>query len=303
MSAPRVSRFPAAAVIACLGLSCLINAHSHINYLIINGELFPGFNPKITTNPANTIGWFTTADDDGFVPPSNYSTPDIICHRAGAPPKAHVPVKAGDKIHIQWNGWPKSHQGPVMSYLASCAGQATGCADVDKNNLTFFKIDNSAPTFLNETGGPPGYWATDVLIASNNSWLIEIPPGLTPGPYVLRHEIIALHYAARPDGAQNYPQCFNLWVTGNDTSHSAVTADGVGDGQGTKPTLFYKSSDPGISINISKSMTTYQIPGPTVVSGAVPVPMKSQTLSLSRTTGIPVLVTGTSTIPFPVLTV
>ena len=302
MSAPIFSRFLAAVLIVCSGLWRLTSAHSHINYLIINGELFPGFNPKITTNPANTIGWFTTAADDGFVPPSNYSTADIICHRDGAPPKAHAPVKAGDKIHLQWNGWPKSHQGPVMSYLASCAGQLSGCATVNKNNLTFFKIDNSAPTFLNESGGPPGYWATDVLIASNNSWLIEIPPGIEPGPYVLRHEIIALHYAARPDGAQNYPQCFNLWVTGNDTAHAPAITEGVGEGQGTKPTSFYKAADPGISINISSSLITYQIPGPTVVSGAVPVPIKSQTMSLSRTTGIPVLVTGSSTVPFPAAT-
>lgn len=186
-----------------------------------------------------------------------------------------------------------------MSYLASCAGHETGCADVDKNNLTFFKIDNSAPTFLNESGGPPGFWATDVLIASNNSWLIEIPPGLAPGPYVLRHEIIALHYAASPGGAQNYPQCFNLWVTNNNTQQAALNADGVGDGQGSAPTAWYKATDPGISIDIYKTITTYQIPGPTVVSGAVPVPMKNQTLSLSRTTGIPVLVTGSSTVPFP----
>ncbi|KAJ9136888.1 Glycosylhydrolase family 61-11 [Pleurostoma richardsiae] len=256
--------------------------------------MYRGFDPKSKENPANVVGWSTTAADDGFVPPSNYSTPDIVCHRAGAPAEAHMPVKPGDKIHIQWNGWPQSHKGPVLSYLAPCG--STGCAGVDKTNLKFFKIDNSAPTFLNDTGGPPGFWATDVLIASNNSWVLEIPPVLAPGPYVLRHEIIALHYAARPDGAQNYPQCFNVWVAGDGVSAAGST---VGQGQGGVATGFYKPSDPGISIDIYRTISTYAIPGPTMVSGAAPVPMASQHVGQLAGPGTPVLVQETTTVPFP----
>lgn len=298
-------------------------AHSHIDYVLVNGISYPGFIPQLgSQNPADVVGWSTTATDDGFVPPSNYTTPDIICHRNGAPPRAHVPVAPGDRIHFQWNGWPESHDGPVQTYLAPCYGapaatnttnttsssssssSADGCASVDKNSLSFVKIDDSAPVFFNETGGPPGFWATEVLIASNNSWLVEVPAGLAPGPYVLRHEIIALHYANRTNGAQNYPQCFNIWVTAagavNATSKKGPTGLVREEGwEGVLATDMYHANDSGILIDIYQNLTTYKIPGPTLAANAVPVPISSQTNMLSKAAGTPVLVTGTTTVPFP----
>lgn len=288
------------------GLVQLTTAHSHIAYVLINGLLYPGYDPKgDVPNPDNVVGWSTSVSDDGFVPPSNYSTTDIICHRDGAPVKGHAPVRAGDKIHLQWNGWPESHHGPVLSYLAECGpaspnGTDDGCASVDKTKLSFFKIDNSSPAFVGEGDGPPGDWATDVLISHNNSWLLEVPPTLKPGPYVLRHELIALHYANKPDGAQNYPQCLNLWVmppNGSNITTGAVA--NIGEGQGVSAQTLYKEDDPGVEINIYENMTTYAIPGPTVVSGAAPIPLISQAKSISMANGTPVSISGSTAAPFP----
>ncbi|KAK4208045.1 endo-1,4-beta-glucanase [Rhypophila decipiens] len=304
----------------------VVSAHSHIAYLIINNIHYNGYDPSPgrTTNLPNAVVWPNTAQDDGFVPPSNYTHPDIICHRDSSPAQAHAPVKAGDKIHIQWNGWPVSHRGPVMSYLASCTGLNTtdGCASVDKTALTWTKIDNSSPGFLNETGGVPGKWASDHLIASNNSWLVGIPHNLAPGPYVLRHEIIALHYANKKDGAQNYPNCVNLFVEPPAGKVVNVVANGgrgpvltrttlapvmtgpavvLAPGEGVKATKLYKSDDPGVSLDIYRTLTGYEIPGPTVAGWAEPVPVKSQKkVSEPLTTGTPVRVEGTRTVPFPV---
>jgi cellulase len=278
--------------LAVFSLLTTAQAHSHLSYLIINGLLYRGFDPSgRTKNPNNTVGWSTTASDDGFVPPSNYTTPDIICHQSGTPPSAHAPVQAGDSIHVQWNGWPLSHHGPAMAYLAPCLNTTNGCAGVDKTALLWSKIDNSAPGFLNETGGPPGLWASDVLIASNNSWQVRIPSGLEPGPYVLRHELLALHFANQKAGAQNYPQCVNLWVTAGTRSSASLrlTSGGV------KATDMYKADDPGVFVDIYQNLTTYVIPGPTVVSGADPVPLPSQTKSMPTAAGTPVLVSGKDT--------
>lgn len=38
------------------------------------------------------------------------------------------------------------------------------------------------------------------------SWNVKVPSSLASGSYVLRHEIIGLHSAGNPNGAQNYPQ-------------------------------------------------------------------------------------------------
>jgi hypothetical protein len=105
----------------------------------------------------------------------------------------------------------------------------------------------------------PGTWASDQLIANNNSWVVTIPTDIAPGNYVLRHEIIALHSAGQVDGAQNYPQCVNLQVTGSGTA----TPSGV------LGTALYSKTDPGIEINIYTSLSTYKVPGPTLYSNAI----------------------------------
>lgn len=146
--------------------------------------------------------------------------------------------------------WPDSHHGPIIDYLAACNGN---CETVDKTTLEWFKIDQVG--YLN--GSDPGTWASDVLIADASTWLVQIPASLAPGNYVLRTEIIALHSAGNADGAQNYPQCFNLAVSGTGTLVPS----------GTLGTDLYSESDPGILYNIYTSVEDYTIPGPTLYSG------------------------------------
>lgn len=313
-----MASFPSCFWAAAAVLATAASAHSHIDYVTVNGLMYPGYIPKLgTNNSAATVGWAQTALDDGFVPPSNYTSPDIICHRDGTPPRAHIPVVPGDKLAMQWNGWPASHQGPILSYLAPCDSTNTknddGCASVDKTKLEFTKIDDSAPVFLNDSGGPPGFWSTNTLIASNNSWLIGLPTTLSPGAYVLRHELIALHYANKTNGAQNYPQCVNLWVSAAGAKQGAAAAvrslrkrgrSGYYGAlsrreEGHLATEMYHADDPGIHIDIYESMTTYQIPGPTLASDAKPIPVASQSNMLPMAAGTPVLVSGTTAVPFP----
>ncbi|KAG7291087.1 hypothetical protein NEMBOFW57_001097 [Staphylotrichum longicolle] len=243
-------------------------SHSHLAHILVNGNLYHGFDPRPNqSNYPSRVAWSTGATDDGFVTPANYSHPDIICHTAGVSPPAHAPVRAGDRVHVQWNGWPVGHIGPVLSYLAPCGGlkgSDTGCTGVDKTELRWTKVDDGLPAMelkkgAGENGGIPGQmWATDVMIAANNSWQVEIPKGLKSGPYVLRHETIALHFAGKKGGAQNYPLCVNLWVEGGD---GGMKMDGF-DARG-----FYKESDPGVLLNVSAGLKSYVVPGPTVAAG------------------------------------
>lgn len=81
---------------------------------------------------------------------------------------------------------------------------------------------------------------------------MTIPANLKPGNYVLRHEIIALHSASNADGAQNYPQCVNLKVTGSGTEQP----------EGTLGTALYSADDEGINFNLYTTFDSYPIPGP-----------------------------------------
>ena len=86
-----------------------------------------------------------------------------------------------------------------------------------------------------------------------------MPPSLAPGGYVLRHEIIAMHSSDKENGAQSYPQCFNLKITGSGTARPA----------GLKANQLYKYKGPGIFVSIWwPALTSYRIPGPALWKGA-----------------------------------
>lgn len=72
----------------------------------------------------------------------------------------------------------------------------------------WFKID--------EVGynGTSGAWATYYLVKNANTWVVTIPPCLTPGEYLIRHEIIALSECKTAGRCQFYPSCAQVKVTG-----------------------------------------------------------------------------------------
>ncbi|OJD13608.1 hypothetical protein AJ78_05952 [Emergomyces pasteurianus Ep9510] len=236
-------------LIGTLAPIAFVNAHGTVTGILADGNYFGGYlieeYPYID-NPPEVAGWSTTATDTGYVDASSYTSPNIICHRDAQPGAATAEVSAGGTIELQWTKWPEGHHGPVLDYLANCNGD---CSKVDKTALEFFKIQEAGLVDGSQT---PGIWASDDLTANNNTWKLTIPKTIASGNYVLRHEIIALHSAHEKNGAQNYPQCFNLKITGGGTAQP----------HGTPGTALYKSTDPGIKMNIYNPFNGYEIPGP-----------------------------------------
>ncbi|KAK6215890.1 hypothetical protein LQW54_004070 [Pestalotiopsis sp. IQ-011] len=234
-----------------LALAGMVSAHGYVSLVTIDGVEYAGYPPSSAPyeNPAvDRIAWSDSATDNGYVAPDAYASGDIICHRDGSNAALTATAAAGASVSLQWNTWPSSHKGPLINYMASCDGD---CTTVDKTALEFFKIAESG---LLEGSSSGGTWATDDLISNNYTQTITIPSTLAAGNYVLRHEIIALHSAGSADGAQNYPQCFNIEVTGSGTESPA----------GTAGESLYTEDDAGILINIYTSLASYDIPGPTL---------------------------------------
>jgi len=231
-----------------------VSAHGYVSGIVADGTYFQGYNPSFQyyqTAPS-VAGWSDPENlGNGFV--NDYTSPDIICHLGATPGKAYATVAAGGKVELEWTAWPESHHGPMISYLANCNGE---CTDVDKTTLLFNKIDQAG---LIDGSTAPGKWASDEMIANNNTWVTTIPSTIAPGKYVLRHETIALHSAGEVGGAQNYPQCVNLEITGSGS-------DSLSDG--TLGTALYTASDPGLVYNIYQVNTEYPIPGPALIAGA-----------------------------------
>lgn len=243
-------------ITAILGsLASSVAAHGYVSGFVAGGTWYSGYSPSFQyQNPPPTVAGWSDPENlaNGYVAPTAYGDADIVCHLSATPGGTAAKINAGDQVELQWTTWPDSHRGPVLDYLAKVDGEF---ADIDKTALNFFKIDERG---LVDSSAAPGKWASDELIANNNSWAVTIPSSIAPGKYVLRHEIIALHSAGDANGAQNYPQCINL----------EITSDGTDTPAGQVATSFYKAEDPGIKINIYTTLASYTIPGPALWSGA-----------------------------------
>jgi lytic cellulose monooxygenase (C1-hydroxylating) len=81
--------------------------------------------------------------------------------------------------------------------------------NVKVQDVEFFKVDENTYNPKTET------WGTDQLIKENNTRTVTIPSDIKPGMYIVRHEIIGLHFAwhenkeKKTSGAQLYPTCLS----------------------------------------------------------------------------------------------
>jgi hypothetical protein len=265
-----------------LGTAGSVAGHGYVTRIDVDGTTYGGYlvdTYYYEPDPPQLIAWSTTATDTGYVPPSAYSNSDIVCHRGAEPGALSAETFPGGSVTLYWNTWPTDHHGPVITYLANCNGD---CALVDKSTLKFFKIDAGG---LVDNSAVPGTWASDELIAADFSRTVTIPSDIASGNYVLRHEIIALHSAGNKDGAQNYPQCINLKITGSGTATPT----------GTLGTELYKGTDAGIDVNIWNALTSYVIPGPALYTAGSDSNTATSNASSPSTNSSPTTATAEAT--------
>jgi len=185
---------------------------------------------------------------------SNY----IACNGGPNPTTATsnvINVAAGSTVQATWRHTltsgsndvvDPSHKGPVIAYLKKVSDATT---DVGYGS-GWFKISEAGLTNVASQD-----WAVTDLIANGGIQNIPIPSCIASGQYLLRAELIALHGASSAGGAQFYMECAQINVTGGSGSKSPATVSFPGA---------YKSSDPGITINIYQTLSSYTIPGPAV---------------------------------------
>lgn len=156
----------------------------------------------------SVAGWYEESTDNGYIAPTAYAEADIICNKNSENAPIEATVAAGGTVDFYWTTWPDSHIGPVLTYVANCGTGDNACSTVDKATLKWVKIDEAGIDLDTQT------WAATDLIANNNTWSVTVPSTLASGSYVFRHEIIAMHGASNENGAQNYPFCINIAITG-----------------------------------------------------------------------------------------
>lgn len=140
-----------------------------------------------------------------------------------------------------------------MTYLTACKGSTAD--KFDPSGAEWFKIDeqglkpdSDANWFL----GDVGKWWTILVItcpliralkANGLPVNVALPDNIQSGDYLLRHEIIALHNGVILGGAEFYPSCIQLHVTGN--------GNGVPN-PAQLATFPGASNDTGIHINVRR---------------------------------------------------
>ncbi|RPB03375.1 hypothetical protein L873DRAFT_1731872 [Choiromyces venosus 120613-1] len=268
-------------ILSALGAATGALAHGLVSQILIDGTLYDNYSPYIDPykNPKpERIGWTTPGNG-----PVGVTAAGMACNTGSTAGSLSAPATAGSSIKFFWTVWPESHRGPTMTYLAKCPG--TDCTTADPTTLNWFKIDHAG---LNADRT----WISDTIVAQNSTWTVTIPSDIASGPYLLRHELLALHAAFDANGAQPYPMCANLQITG---TGSAVPTDTVKFPGGYSPT------DPGILINIYyPAVTNYTIPGPApYVPGGGSAPISSSVVASSprAATSAPAVSTPAGRVP------
>ncbi|KDR72253.1 hypothetical protein GALMADRAFT_229076 [Galerina marginata CBS 339.88] len=236
-------------------LAVSVQGHGYVQDIVSGSTHFTGYlpyqDPYYNPPPQRIVRKIP-----GNGPVTDLSLIDLQCNgytgggvAGSAPAPIYATVAAGSQLALNWTTWPDSHVGPMITYMARAPSDITKWSP--GTSAVWFKVAQSGKT-------SDGKWAaTDLLTASKSIYTFTIPPKLKAGQYIVRHEIIALHSASTYPGAQVYPGCIQIQVTGSGTAlpTSFVSFPGA-----------YTASTPGIVFDVYTS-ATYPIPGPAVWTG------------------------------------
>ncbi|KAI0022491.1 endoglucanase IV precursor [Xylariomycetidae sp. FL0641] len=225
----------------------LVAAHGYVDNATIGGEVYqfyqPYQDPYMSPKPERISRAIA-----GNGPVQDVDIIDIQCGQDSGPAALHAKVEAGSEVTLYWTLWPESHVGPVITYMAQCP--ESGCNDYEPaKDAVWFKVAEEGREGTSNTWGD-----SPLMVNGNEGAKYTVPKCLKPGYYLVRHEIIALHAAYEYPGAQFYPGCHQLEVTGSGstTPSDLVAFPGA-----------YKGADKGITYDPYKA-SEYTVPGPAV---------------------------------------
>jgi len=237
-----------ARLVSLLALVAAATAHATVFSIWRNGaDLGDGRNVYIRSPPNNN-------------PVKDLSLTDMVCNvNGGVEAPKFITAAAGDTLTFEWYHNTRgddiidgTHHGPIITYIAPYTSS-------NGNAPIWTKIQEQGYDATTKT------WAVDALKLAGGKHDVALPSTLKAGKYLIRQEIIALHesetlYTQDPlRGAQFYPSCAQLEVTGSGTVSPPDDFDFL---------TGYTYADPGIHFNFYSSFTSYEIPGPDVWTGA-----------------------------------
>jgi len=243
-----------ATLLSILSLGGLAAAHGFPNGCTIDGVKYAGSSGAAANVATSPIRAINNNPNDG-APIFDPTSSDMACGIKSASVKTTAPAKPGSNVAVTWQGptginWFHD-TGPILWYMAQCEGD---CASFTPSASTkWFKIGQDGE----KTPGTPGTWAQKDL-NTGAAATISLPNGLANGGYLLRNEIIALQNGQTKGGAEYYPACIQLEISGGASSMSpspTTTFPGA-----------YSETDAGVFGNFYNPGVVYQFPGPAIAN-------------------------------------
>lgn len=229
-----------------LALAPLAAAHGYVDWLEVDGKRYNGPRPGKGSKTASVIRQVTSIN-----PTYGANSAALNCGPGAQAASSSATAKPGSSLAFHWVAapgmkWPHN-TGPEITYMASCGDQ--DCSKFDTKKAKWFKIG--------EDGLENGKWAQARDAFASKASPAKVPSNLAPGNYVVMHQLISLHLANKPKGAEFYSSCAQLKVTGN--GKGAPSANELVSFPGA-----YSDNDKGILVNAFNSKLKYQFPGPAV---------------------------------------
>ncbi|KAK2739533.1 Esterase/lipase/thioesterase [Onygenales sp. PD_40] len=201
-----------------------IDGANHVSYLPYDDPDFTQPTESIARSHANGINPLFDPLDDS-----------IACGQGSYPAPLMANVTAGGVAMVKWTEWP--HSGPIYSYMARCPN-GQDCSDFNGTSGNhWFKIEEHGIIEYDSSTGRA--WATQKMFDADKTWNITIPSCLAPGPYVIRHETMAIQASQQLGGAQFYPQCAQVWVSGGTDTIEPALVSLPGDIQPDDPGVLF----------------------------------------------------------------
>ncbi len=191
------------------------------------------------------------------------------------------PAASGAQLTFEFRLWPDAqqpgaldpgHKGPCAVYVKRVDDMFAAGAEAGDG---WFKIWDDG--YDNKTQE----WCSDRLIAHEGLLSVNLPTGLAPGYYLVRPEILALHFAYKGD-PQFYLGCAQVFVQGGPAG-AVVPKDKTVSIPG-----YVNADTPGLGFDIYRDvLPEYPMPGPDVYvptfsSSSSNASLKKQQVALSK---------------------
>ncbi|KAF8205962.1 glycosyl hydrolase family 61-domain-containing protein [Mycena galopus ATCC 62051] len=232
-----------------------VSAHGFVWKVGIASQTLTGNIPN--AQPTGSI----TRQINSVDPVKGAANPYLNCGNDAQLASDIADANPGDPMSFLWAGgdlsrWPHNI-GPMLTYMTPCPD--SDCTTYNSSTAKWFKIAEVGRI----PGDAQGTWFQNFLFSADGVPAnATLPDNIAPGPYLIRHEIIALHLATTLGGAEFYPSCSQIRVGGSGTG--APTQDELVNLPGA-----YSDTDPGILVpdvfNVGP-VPSYTFPGPPVAA-------------------------------------